>query len=81
MKNGVFWDVTPKCLFLQEPHCVTSQKTAFYSSFIVACLNVAADAYQRTLVTEPSFRNGCCTRYGFVFRCRCLAAGIYMTIF
>jgi hypothetical protein len=27
MKNGVFWDVTP---FLQEPHCVTSQKTPFF---------------------------------------------------
>jgi hypothetical protein len=35
MKNGVFWDVTPrgsckKSWFLQEPHGITSQKTQFF---------------------------------------------------
>jgi hypothetical protein len=32
MKNAVFWDVTP---FLQDPHGITSQKTAFFFQKIV----------------------------------------------
>jgi hypothetical protein len=33
MKRAMFWDVTPcgSCRFLQEPHGVTSQKTAFFT--------------------------------------------------
>jgi hypothetical protein len=31
IKNAVFWDVPPKGRFLQNPHCGTSQKTAFFT--------------------------------------------------
>jgi hypothetical protein len=35
-KNAVFCDVTPRgCWVLKEPHCVTSQKTAFFIGIIV----------------------------------------------
>jgi hypothetical protein len=29
LKNAVFWDVTSKQRFLQEPHGIISKKTAF----------------------------------------------------
>jgi hypothetical protein len=63
MQNGVFWDVIvpPKRRFLQEPHNVTSQETAFFNKKNAVCLGydtIFKDACKFALLRLISFITG-----------------------